>query len=132
MSEEQLRNTLKEYKPQPLPSVRKRLLLKNWKWTACRASTPQNVGHNFIPNLKDVSIANGYLSIETDQTINYDFTTQAWRLSFNWRAQVSSTNQKISFILSNSDKMNGIVVGFDEQGKIFYKKAQKIKHAQKY
>jgi len=45
---------------------------------------------------------------------------------------VPSTNQKISFILSNSGKTDGVIVGFDDQGKFFYQTAQKISHAQKY
>jgi hypothetical protein len=115
--DEQLNRILKEIKPQPLPTVRKRLLLKNWKWTASKSNTPSDADQKRIPNIKGISVDKEHLIIHTDQIIKFAFPTQSWRFSIVWRSQVPSTDQNISFKLSNTGKSGGVVVGFDSQSK---------------
>jgi hypothetical protein len=132
VSEEQLLNTLKKFKIQPLPSVRKRLLLKNWKWTACKANTPGEADQKRIPNINGTSVDEGHLIINSNQIVKFAFPAQSWRFSFVWRIQVPFANQKVSFKLSDADKSDGVTVGFDSRGKIYYQSQQAVKQIFNY
>ncbi|RKY09270.1 MAG: hypothetical protein DRP66_02640 [Planctomycetota bacterium] len=90
VSLEQAIERLKTIKPQPLPSVRKRLLLNDWKaygyTTGKKAATQNRIG--YYNSLPGASVENGTLAVGPDERIVLKFKKQDWRMSLAWRVLI--------------------------------------------
>jgi hypothetical protein len=114
--DEEVASILDGIKPQPLPLVRDKIRLDDWKYLGHRKGQHQEEQSmlELWNNSEGVMINNGQL-ILSDNTFRAAFTDQPWRLKFSWGASVPETPGHVIFRLSES-----VVVGFGENGRFFY------------
>lgn len=98
-------DTAREYlknkiKPQPQPSIRKRIQLKNWKWTGYKADKKKTV-----PSLGKVQIP-----------------MQDFRTCIEWELCENAPYANCGFTFGSSAEM-----GFDEKGRLYYI-SEKVKY----
>lgn len=90
VSLEQAIERLKTIKPQPLPSVRKRLLLDDWKaygyTTGKKAATQNRI--SYYNSLPGASVENGTLVIGPNEKVVLEFKKQDWRMSLAWQVLI--------------------------------------------
>jgi hypothetical protein len=103
-------------KPQPLPMVRNKVLLDNWKFLGHKHGQHQQEQQLLESwNSNDgVSINDGRLTL-TSGSFRAGFKDQPWRLKFSWGATVPEKPERVTFRLSES-----VVVGFNENRQFFY------------
>jgi len=117
----EVQQRLNSIKPQPLPEVRKRHALNQWKWVGhkdgkAEASRVKIDAYNMTGNLEVIS---GHLNFTSDTSAyTWELDPQSWRFSFTWRARPATVDQQ-EFIFSDGHNRSA-TIGFDEQGNIFY------------
>jgi len=89
VSLEQARERLKTIKPQPLPSVRKRLM-GSWKAYGFKPGKKEAVKNriDYYNSLQGVSVEDGSLTIQPKQRVVLDFKKQDWRMSLQWQVLI--------------------------------------------
>jgi len=113
---------LKKLKEQPLPKVRKRMPLKDWKWVGYREGEEADEIQDLSmwSNIKGVEIENGCLVFSDEKVkLHQPFPSQTWRFFIRWKVRVPTTDVRQSFYLSDNEIV-AATVGFNENGRIFY------------
>lgn len=103
-------------KPQPLPQVRKKILLDNWKYLGYRSGQREQEQQllESWQQFEGVTIDEGLFMLD-NASFNMEFAEQPWRMKLNWRAKSPDTMQRIRFRLSDY-----VEVGFTEDGRFYY------------
>ncbi len=135
VSKKEVADTLKKIKPQPLPDVRKRVLLNdNWRWIGY-SDGERKEDKNRIKkwnNIKGVKISKGSLTItEKPITINKDISSQKWRFFIQWKAKLTGKNKKALFSLAQGNTP-AVTVGFNNKGRFLYYSGNNEKQSDTY
>ncbi|MCD6287719.1 MAG: hypothetical protein J7M12_01250 [Candidatus Hydrogenedentes bacterium] len=118
VSNEDVRAAVATLKPQPLPTVRRRILLTDWKYLGCRPG--QRVAESreleTWTRFTGVSVRDSHLEFVDERSVfSKPIEQQKWRMFLSWRVKTPTTRHRVSFALSKA-----AVVGFNEQGNFFY------------
>ncbi|MFW6370525.1 MAG: glycosyl hydrolase family 2, partial [Bacteroidota bacterium] len=115
-------NTLRNLKSQPLPEIRNRISLDNWKYMGYKSGQhEQQQADLAIWNArKGTEIYENSLRFNESVNIDFNFPMQAWRSSIAWKAKVSSADEKVVFKFSERGKIFATTMGFDENGRFFW------------
>jgi len=75
------KQAVESIKPQPLPSVRKKVILSNWKYIGYSAAKNEREKNNlaYWKQQQGVSLENGWLLFKNQTNINRSFETIDWR-----------------------------------------------------
>ncbi|MEX0780103.1 MAG: discoidin domain-containing protein [Balneolales bacterium] len=115
--DEDVQSALDQLKPQPLPQVRQKIKLDNWKYLGYRKGQYHEESQRLKKwaDMEGVTIKEENLLL-SDNTFRVTFEEQPWRLNFSWKASVPNKKERVSFRLSEY-----VEVGFGENGRFFYK-----------
>ncbi len=118
----EIKEVLRQIKPQPLPKVRKRIALNEWQAYGYRDHQYEESEDRLakFKACQALSLANGSLKVERDTAIQWKFSSQSWRFSFSWRTSVDETNEEVKFVFSDKQKINAATVGFGSNGRFYY------------
>jgi len=122
VSDREVNAFIKNLKQQPLPRIRKRLPLEQWRWIGYRpGERKENLKElstwNKIPGVK---VENGHVLFSDKQLkLERSFVPQTWRFSFQLRAKVPQNNARAFFCLCDNKKP-AVSFGFNKNGRIFY------------
>lgn len=119
VTDEEVRAAVAELKPQPLPAVRRRIPLTDWKYLGSRPGQREAEARELKTwqRFDGVAVRDGELVFTEGQSaFSKTLQEQKWRMFLSWRAKAPTTRQRVSFALSKA-----AVVGFDENGRFFYK-----------
>jgi hypothetical protein len=109
---------LRAIKPQPLPTVRQRIRLDEWKWLGSRPGQREERLRQLAEwrRKPGVEVVGGELRFTGSQpALNWTLEPQSWRMFLQWRARMPVANQRAAFSLS------GVVeAGFAADGTLFY------------
>ena len=90
VSLDQARERLKNIKPQPLPTVRKRIVLEGVK--ACGYNPEKKEAAElrlrYYSDLQGISVKDGILIMQPGKTFVLDFKKQDWRMCFEWKVMI--------------------------------------------
>jgi glycosyl hydrolase family 2 len=91
-------------KPQPLPGVRQRINLDEWKWlSTCSGQHESSLWQtNKYTGAKNLRIQEGALSFSGEAKWKWDFAIQTWRFTMSWKLRLSDRNCKAEFLLQNN------------------------------
>jgi len=122
VSDEEVSGFLSKLKKQPLPAVRNRIPLNEWKWMGCRPGQREEERQN-LDNwdaLPGASVDNGVLVFTSgNKNIRHSFQPLNWRFVLRWRAKTPRSDRKCIFTLSDGDTA-ALSVGFNKNGTMFY------------
>lgn len=126
VQDSEVRDVLRDLKPLPLPDVRKTIHLEGWKYTGYYAGqeTGRQKQLEKWRNRDGVQLRDGYLHLEGGKALAYDFTPQAWRMHFSWKAKPSTTGGEVAFSLSDRQIIPAMTAGFGRSGQLFYTTAE--------
>jgi hypothetical protein len=102
VEDEEVDDIVTEIKPQPLPNVRRRILLEEWKWTGYRPGQELQTAADlaYYEASPNVTVRDGKLTFAAAGTHQWQFSPQSWRMSFQWRVKPVA-NQPATFIFSD-------------------------------
>ena len=132
VSKKEVDDTLKKIKPQPLPDVRRRVLLNdNWRWIGY-SDGERKEDKNRIKKwnkFKGTKISKGSMIItEKSITINKDISSQKWRFLMQWKVKLTNKTNEALFSLSQGDRP-AVTVGFNNKGRFVYFSGDKEKQS---
>jgi len=113
---------LKKFKKPPLPEVRKRIPLEQWKWIGYKKGEREEEIKELSTwgDIEGVKVENGSLVFSGEKVkFHRAFPPQTWRFFIQWKARVPRTDVRESFYLSDNEIV-AATVGFNENGRIFY------------
>lgn len=119
--------TLVQIKPQPLPDIRKRKVLSEWKFTGYREGQESEREAQLLRWRQEpaAEVKEGRLVItNADEPVVWKFASQAWRFHLSWMACPSTNSREIKFALSDKQQIPAATVGFGANGALFYTTAQ--------
>jgi hypothetical protein len=118
VSDAEATQVLQAIKPRPLPAVRKRIPLDEWKWTGSRPGQREERVQRLAEWQKTpgVQLAGGELHYTGSAPLNWTFKPQPWRMSLQWRARVPAANLHAGFLLSDV-----VETGFAGDGTLYYR-----------
>ena len=122
VTDKEVETVLKKLKPQPLPKVRKRILLDEWKWVGSKEGQREKKIKELSKwnKVEGVRVENNSLVFSGERVeFRKDIPSQTWRFFIQWKARVPRTNARAFFCLSD-DEIVAATVGFNENGHIFY------------
>jgi len=111
VTDQEIKEFLDELKPQPLPEVRQRLNLKQWKWMSYRAGQHEASIRriNKYAGAKDVMIIHGALNFREAAEWVQEFPVQTWRFSMAWKVRIPEDHQETIFSLINMGNSNEFI-----------------------
>lgn len=110
-------------KLQPLPAVRRRIPLTDWKFTGQRPGQRRDRARQLRAwaALPDADLRGDALVLTRDGgSIQADFPAQDWRFRFQWGARLPKTGDEALFTL-----IPGIVCGLRPDGSVFFRSDNK-------
>jgi hypothetical protein len=123
VSEDDITAAMLEIKPQPLPHIRTRVPLDDWKWLGFREGQCHESAQALATwgEVQGVAI-NDKALVVTGDTARFAraFQPQSWRFSCRWNARVPRTDVGGIFSLSDKERIPGMEVGFNRNGTLFY------------
>ncbi len=127
ITDDEVKTALKKLKPRPLPTIRKRIPLQQWKWIGYRKGEAEEQIKELSTwnDMEGVKVENGSLVFAGEKVkLHRPFPSQNWRFFIQWKARPTKTNARQSFYLSDNEVV-AATVGFNENGRIFYCSEQK-------
>ncbi len=120
-----VRDALRRIKPQPLPSVRRRIRLDEWKRLG-EPVEPRGVEPFTPPPGTEIvrKAGNSALTFTAPATARWTFPSQVWRGRLTWRAMPSPEGETL-YRLSDRAMIPVASVGFGADGRLFYTTAGK-------
>ncbi len=115
--DDEVDSVIKNIKAQPLPEVRRKIRLDDWKYLGYREGQRREE----LQLIRQWDQAEG-VTIDNDRLVlsrnsfAMSFPEQPWRTKFSWTAMVPDISERVTFRLSDY-----VVVGFAENGRFFYK-----------
>ncbi|HKK61135.1 MAG TPA: hypothetical protein VJ951_01165, partial [Bacteroidales bacterium] len=128
VSDEQLQQTLKKIKPQPLPEIRKQIPLEYWKWMGYKTGMRKQeaAGLERWKVNTAVEIKNEQLTFRRKEKIIIPIDQQKWRFFIQWRTGGSISESDFS-LGSNGKTVASLKIRTDEI--ILDSKSKVIRHA---
>jgi hypothetical protein len=128
VGDDEVEAALKKLKPQPLPSVRERILLYDgWKWLGFKQGLTESQRRELATwqKAKGVKIEDGCLAF-CDNKVKFkrQIPSQSWRFFIQWKVKVPRTDVRQFFYLSDRDSI-AVTIGFNQNGRIFYRSGTK-------
>jgi Glycosyl hydrolases family 2/Rhamnogalacturonan lyase family 11, C-terminal domain/Glycosyl hydrolases family 2, TIM barrel domain len=119
------REHLKTIKEQPLPQVRQRIPLKQWKWVGYRpGQKKEREGALLNWNaMQGVKVEEGALQFEENTQINTALPEQSWRFWLEWKTRIPKSGFSSFHLMSGKEVACAVV--FNSKGKIYYTAAGK-------
>lgn len=116
VADEDVDKVLMKLKPQPLPGVRQKIKLDDWKFLGYRQGQHEEEALQLREwmSKEGVTIENQQLILRNNSFVKA-LPEQPWRLQLTWEAKIPETFQRAVFNLSDHVK-----VGFNEEGRFFY------------
>ncbi|HBL75003.1 MAG: hypothetical protein A2W90_07590 [Bacteroidetes bacterium GWF2_42_66] len=104
VSDKEAIDFLKKIKPQPLPEVRERIPLDEWKYLSYRIGQHEESRWelNKYAGAKDLLITDGTLSFQGDTQWKWNFSVQTWRYFLSWKFRAENNANADFSILDNS------------------------------
>ena len=91
-------------KPQPLPEVRQRINLDEWKWLSSHPGLHEASlwEINKYSGAKNLFIKEGSLNFRGKTGWKWDFAVQTWRFSMSWKVRLSEDSSNVEFSLQDN------------------------------
>lgn len=114
--DKEVESVLENLKPQPLPQIRRKIRLEDWKFLGYREGQRQEELQQLQQwsKMEGVTIKDGRLFL-SGNTFDISFPDQPWRTKLSWKAMVPGTPERVTFRLSDY-----VAAGFAENGRFFY------------
>jgi hypothetical protein len=128
VSDDEAVNFLQSIRPQPLPVVRKRLPLVEWKWLSYRAGQHEaSVWEiNKFAGAKNILLKEGALFFRDAAVWKWNFPAQTWRFSVSWSIRPGEDNSNSEFILlDNSTGQVFVKIEVSENWCSYFSKGEK-------
>ncbi len=115
--DDEVASAMSKLKKQPLPEVRQKIRLDDWKYLGYRDGQLLDELRQIQQwnQSEGVTIENKRLKL-TKNSFTVTFPEQSWRTKFSWTAMVPDITDRVTFRLSDY-----VAVGFAENGRFFYK-----------
>lgn len=126
VSEAEVNAALQKIKPQPSPTVRRRIPLDEWRYLGYREgqAAEDTLRMQRWQQEKGVSLDSGHLCVTApEKRLSFSFSPQSWRFSLRWRVKVPATHQLTSFALTDEAGNAAATLGFSSNGQFFYRTA---------
>ncbi len=126
---DEVRKQLEGLKQQPLPEIRKRILLNEWSWLGYKKGQHEKSLYALKPyqDCESVDIQDGRMIFKHDDSkFQWQFTDQAWRSSVEWRVKLPNVNRKVEWLFSDMGKIHAATIGI-QKGQFYYNTAGQIK-----
>jgi len=113
---DEARQVLKQLKPQPTPSRRKRIILDEWKWIGYRGESNEERKRYSIDQeaLKSITLNNSLL-FQDDTVMNIHINQQDWRCLLEWNLSGDGCYTNSEFSLDEA-----VTVGIDSNSQLYY------------
>jgi hypothetical protein len=123
VSDEEVRQTLRQLKPQPLPEVRRRLSLADWKYVGSRPGQREEELRSLAAwkALPGVRVESCELVLSgAEPGFEKTFAPQPWRFSLQWRVLPPASGQQTVFDLDGVAE-----VGLGSNGRYFLQRRER-------
>ena len=120
---EEVKAAMNKIKPQPLPIVRRRIPLEEWKSIGYKKGQHEERERAVAvwADTKITQLKNKNLFVTAKRAeLTWSFPSQSWRFSFSWRARVARSDQRVAFEFSDKQQVIATTTGFDSNGRFFY------------
>lgn len=111
---------LAKIKPQPLPAVRKRIPLSEWRWLGYRPG--ENAEHRAAldgwSRMEGVTVQGGVLRFEKNARVRRELEPQSWRMAIQWDVR-APRGVGAAFRLCDGDD-TVTTVGLDARGRVYH------------
>lgn len=91
-------------KQQPLPQVRKRIKLDQWKWLSYRPGQHEESlwEQEKFKGAKNLFLKEGKLVFRNKAAWHWNFAAQTWRCALSWKVRFTEADTKASFFLKDN------------------------------
>lgn len=108
----EVKSLMTSIKPQPLPEVRTRIPLEEWRWLSSLPGQYEKslLKINKYKGATNMHITNGTMNFHGDGEWKWDFPVQTWRFSMIWKIYASENASANFYLRDNAslDKFAGI------------------------
>lgn len=119
VTDQELKAALERLKPQPLPQVRQRIPLTEWKFLGSTSGKRKARIHSLEEwkNISGVQVQEGSLQfIDSRVTLDHRIEEQDWRMSMQWRFKIPSSDAlPVRFQLGDA-----VEAGITDEGRYYY------------
>ena len=115
-------------KPQPMPSVRNRIVPETWKWMGFRSGQPaeEKADLERWNTIEGVEVAGQVLVFQTSgASFEKEIPDQTWRFSLRFDVRILTENCRFSMAL-HSGKQSVANVGIDDENHFYYTSGGKM------
>ncbi len=119
---------LKSIKPQPLPSIRKRVILDQWKWTSSKQGKHEESVRKLAKykGARDMLIKQGTLHFQGGAEWKWDLPVQTWRFSIQWKARLLEDTAAAEFsLLDQGGRKTLVKMEVNKSSFSYYSRGQK-------
>jgi hypothetical protein len=116
-SDEEVAEALKQFKPQPLPEVRERILLDGWKWHGYKKGQ-YSLSKKRVSawhSRTGVQVKSDTLVFNNNVTLNIDLAEQSWRFFAEFRMKPAGKGERTFEIVDDNGKAI-LTTGVDAKG----------------
>lgn len=124
----EVKSLMASIKPQPLPEVRQRINLDEWKWLSSFPGQHESSiwQTNKYTGAKNLSIQHGALRFNGEAQWKWDYSIQSWRFSLSWKIRLLDTSSKAEFMLQNNATGKSFVkIGVEGSAFSYFSKGSK-------
>jgi hypothetical protein len=127
--DEQVDSVMRNLKPQPLPSIRERLVLDEWKWLGYREGQHEEQVYRLQKweDDGDFDTGNGYLEFVNQADVEFRFRQQGWRYTATWEMRLEEAGREATVVFSDKGIVIAMQTGIDREGNFFYTTANNEK-----
>ncbi len=121
-TDKEVSSLMDQLKPQPLPQVRTRKRLSEWKWTGYREGQQEEEREQLAwwKSLSSTHIEDHSLVFNKKSRVMKEIRPQTWRFSFQWKVKAPTQNALAFLELYNNEKKTVLTAGFSDNGQFFY------------
>jgi hypothetical protein len=122
-AEDQVQSTMAKLKPQPLPSVRKRKVLNDWRRLGYRSGqqVEESKAISWWAQQPGVVVDAERLILSENGRVLKEIEPQNWRFAVSWRAKAPKQDSRGGVFVQQGDKGQPIAgAGFLPSGRFFY------------
>ena len=135
VSDSEVTYAMRNLKEQPLPDVRKRIRLQQWKWLPYRNGERESelIDLSQWNGINGIIVKNGQLLFLKDSIkVVRKFPSQLWRFFIQWKVRIPVEGAAFTASLLNYGRYPGIIVGLDKTNHIFYTSGNKQVESEEY
>jgi len=121
-TDREVSSLMDQLKPQPLPQVRNRQRLSEWKWTGYKKGQRETDMKQLAwwENQSGTSIGDHSLVFNRSARVTKEIRPQSWRFSLQWKVRVSNPNAHAFLEMYNNEAETALTAGFNGNGQFFY------------